>query len=476
MKNALEEIKSILKTKGTISKDEFDNLLTKHKLNSDEIEELTDFLFEKNIKITQEKTPVETEINNTDELTISDDDVQEVELLTDEELKKIGHIDTNQIFNSNTSSLAMYFNEIAKSPLLSHEEEMELFRKISTGDEEAKQKMINSNLRLVVSIARKYVNHGIDFLDLIQEGNMGLMKSIERFDPNLGYKFSTYATWWIRQSITRCIAVHSRTIRIPVHAHEIVLRSERLEREYELEHAGEKMPIEELAKTLLTDKQNYLEKAQKLSPKQLINFLSYNIQKYREKDVELMSIDEIKKLLELNGINIGERELKDMNTKSITRLLTMRKAFSEEEIKAISKEVLAKMLYDVQLNLDIDKIRFIKTRHEIITPTSLDLEINEDHDTKLLDLIPDEAYDDDYLTGNELHKVLMNVLDEAFAKDPRTKKILIMRFGLDGSDPKTLEEVGKAVGVTRERIRQIEAKALRKLRHPSRQKKLKDFL
>lgn len=267
----------------------------------------------------------------------------------------------------------MYLKEIGKVPLLSAEEETNLAQRIEEGDQEAKKKLAEANLRLVVSIAKRYVGRGMLFLDLIQEGNLGLLKAVEKFDYRKGYKFSTYATWWIRQAITRAIADQARTIRIPVHMVETINKLIRIERQL-LQDLGRNPAPEEVAK---------------------------------------------------------------------------------------------------EMNMEVEKVREImKIAQE---PVSLETPIGEEEDSHLGDFIPDE----DALAPAEaaaytmLKEQLMEVLDTL---TPREEKVLRLRFGLDDGRARTLEEVGKEFKVTRERIRQIEAKALRKLKHPTRSKKLKDYL
>ena len=267
----------------------------------------------------------------------------------------------------------MYLREIGKIPLLTYEEESELAQKIIEGDEEAKQKLAESNLRLVVSIAKKYVGRGMLFLDLIQEGNMGLIKAVEKFDYNKGFKFSTYATWWIRQAITRAIADQARTIRIPVHM------------------------VETINKLIRTSRQ----------------------------------------LLQQNG----------------------REPTPEE----IAKE----MEISVEKVMEIQKIAQ--------DPVSLETPIGEEEDSHLGDFIQDE--DSPAPQDSAAHTLLREQLEEVMdTLTPREAMVLKLRFGLQDGKARTLEEVGKQFDVTRERIRQIEAKALRKLRHPSRSKKLRDYM
>ncbi len=267
----------------------------------------------------------------------------------------------------------MYLKEIGKVPLLSAEEEIEYAKRMEEGDEYAKKKLAEANLRLVVSIAKRYVGRGMLFLDLIQEGNLGLIKAVEKFDYSKGYKFSTYATWWIRQAITRAIADQARTIRIPVHMVETINKLIRISRQL-IQEIGREPSAEELA---------------------------------------------------------------------------------------------------VEMQMPVDKVREImKIAQE---PVSLETPIGEEEDSHLGDFIPD----DDIPSPAEaaaftlLKEQLIEVLDTL---TDREEKVLRLRFGLDDGRARTLEEVGKEFNVTRERIRQIEAKALRKLRHPSRSKKLKDYL
>lgn len=267
----------------------------------------------------------------------------------------------------------MYLKEIGKVTLLTAEQEVEIAKRMEAGDPEAKQQLAEANLRLVVSIAKRYVGRGVLFLDLIQEGNLGLIKAVEKFDYQKGYKFSTYATWWIRQAITRAIADQARTIRIPVHMVETINKLIRISRQLLQEYGREPRP------------------------------------------------DEIAKVM---GI-------------------------SEEKVREIQK-----IAQD---------------------PVSLETPIGEEEDSHLGDFIPDEdaPAPADAAAFMLLKEQLMEVLDTL---TPREKRVLLLRYGLEDGRGRTLEEVGKEFNVTRERIRQIEAKALRKLRHPSRSKKLKDFL
>ena len=297
------------------------------------------------------------------------DDLKEVEDLKLDEITE----DTSYEGINVDDPVRMYLREIGKIPLLSYEEEAELAQRILKGDEEAKQKLAESNLRLVVSIAKKYVGRGMLFLDLIQEGNMGLIKAVEKFDYNKGFKFSTYATWWIRQAITRAIADQARTIRIPVHM------------------------VETINKLIRTSRQ----------------------------------------LLQQNG----------------------REPTPEE----IAKE----MEISVEKVMEIQKIAQ--------DPVSLETPIGEEDDSHLGDFIQDE--DSPAPQDSAAHTLLREQLEEVMdTLTPREAMVLKLRFGLEDGKARTLEEVGKQFDVTRERIRQIEAKALRKLRHPSRSKKLRDYM
>ena len=298
------------------------------------------------------------------------EELQEIEEVTEEEMNEAEAMaDTF----STDDPVRMYLKEIGKVPLLTPEEEQDLAKRMAEGDEEAKRRMAEANLRLVVSIAKRYVGRGMLFLDLIQEGNLGLIKAVEKFDYTKGYKFSTYATWWIRQAITRAIADQARTIRIPVHMVETINKVIRVSR-------------------------------------QLLQELGHDP--------------------------------------------------SAEEIAA-------------EMNMPVDKVRdILKIAQE---PVSLETPIGEEEDSHLGDFIPDEDASEpsEAASFSLLKEQLMEVLDTL---TPREKKVLELRFGIVDGRTRTLEEVGKEFNVTRERIRQIEAKALRKLRHPSRSKKLRDFL
>jgi len=315
-----------------------------------------------------------------DVLKMSNDDDMDPDLFSeDEDVDPEDDIDVEHIDLSVPEGIGvddpvrMYLKEIGKVPLLSSDEEIELAKKIELGDEEAKKKLAESNLRLVVSIAKRYAGRGMQLLDLIQEGNLGLIKAVEKFDYRKGYKFSTYATWWIRQAITRAIADQARTIRIPVHMVETINRLVRTQRQL-VQKLGREATPEELAKELE------------------------------------MPVDRVR------------------------------------EIMKISQD-----------------------------PVSLETPIGEEEDSHLGDFIQDDHVEvpADAATYKLLHEQLMDVLSTLTEREQR---VLRLRFGLDDGRPRTLEEVGRQFNVTRERIRQIEAKALRKLRHPSRSKILKDYL
>ena len=304
------------------------------------------------------------------------DDLDEPDI---EDLENVEEIKLEDMDVSNLEGVSvddpvrMYLREIGKIPLLTYEEEADLAQRIVKGDEEAKKKLAESNLRLVVSIAKKYVGRGMLFLDLIQEGNMGLIKAVEKFDYNKGFKFSTYATWWIRQAITRAIADQARTIRIPVHM------------------------VETINKLIRTSRQ----------------------------------------LLQQNG----------------------REPTPEE----IAKE----------MEISVDKVMEIQKIAQ--DPVSLETPIGEEEDSHLGDFIQDE--DSPAPQDSAAHTLLREQLEEVMdTLTPREAMVLKLRFGLEDGKARTLEEVGKQFDVTRERIRQIEAKALRKLRHPSRSKKLRDYM
>ena len=350
--NRIEELIERGKAKGVLTYQEVMDTLSELELNSEQIERLYD-RFE----------------------TLNIDVVEEIEVAEDigEEIAEIESAATGAEGVAINDPVRMYLKEIGKVPLLNANEEIEIAKRMADGDQEAKRQLAEANLRLVVSVAKRYVGRGMLFLDLIQEGNLGLIKAVEKFDYRKGYKFSTYATWWIRQAITRAIADQARTIRIPVHMVETINKLIRVNRQLLQEYGREPRPDEIAAEM---------------------------------------------------GI-------------------------SEEKVREI-----------------------IKVAQE---PVSLETPIGEEEDSHLGDFIPDDdaPAPAEVAAFTLLKEQLMEVLDTL---TPREEKVLRLRFGLDDGKARTLEEVGKEFNVTRERIRQIEAKALRKLRHPSRSKKLKDFL
>ena len=354
--------------------------LAKNKKNILEYQEVADFFAELELDADKfEKILDFLEKNNVDVLRISEEDDDDNLIIEDDDIELEEEIDLEKIDLSVPEGVSledpvrMYLKEIGKVTLLSSDEEIELAQRMEQGDEDAKKRLAEANLRLVVSIAKRYVGRGMQFLDLIQEGNLGLIKAVEKFDYRKGYKFSTYATWWIRQAITRAIADQARTIRIPVHMVETINKLIRVSRQL-LQELGREPTSEEIAEVM-------------------------------ELPVERV-----------------------------------------REILKISQE-----------------------------PVSLETPIGEEEDSHLGDFIQDEnvPVPADAAAFAVLKEELMKVLDTL---TEREQKVLRLRFGLDDGRARTLEEVGKEFNVTRERIRQIEAKALRKLRHPSRSRKLKDFL
>ncbi len=351
--------------------------LAKKKKNMLEYQEISDFFADMQLDAEKfEKILDFLEANNIDVLRITDDDSDEDILLEvdDEEEIEVEKIDLSVPDGvSIEDPVRMYLKEIGKVPLLSAEEEIELAKRMELGDQEAKKRLAEANLRLVVSIAKRYVGRGMLFLDLIQEGNLGLIKAVEKFDYRKGYKFSTYATWWIRQAITRAIADQARTIRIPVHMVETINKLIRVSRQLLQELGREPTP---------------------------------------------------------------------------------------EEIAA-------------EMNMPVERVReILKISQE---PVSLETPIGEEEDSHLGDFIQDDnvPVPADAAAFTLLKEQLEEVLGTL---TEREQKVLTLRFGLEDGRARTLEEVGKEFNVTRERIRQIEAKALRKLRHPSRSRKLKDYL
>ncbi|WDL96349.1 RNA polymerase sigma factor RpoD [Alicyclobacillus sp. ALC3] len=364
----LPEAKSALvelgKRRGSLTYTEIVNRLGSFDLDPDQLDEFFDHLSEQGVDILNER-------EDDDSL---DDEEEESSSRPEEEEERFNLNDLTMPPGVKISDpVRMYLKEIGRVPLLSAADEIELAKRIEAGDEEAKRRLAEANLRLVVSIAKRYVGRGMLFLDLIQEGNLGLIKAVEKFDYRKGYKFSTYATWWIRQAITRAIADQARTIRIPVHMVETINKLIRISRQL-LQELGREPTAEEIAAEM------------------------------------------------------------DMTPEKV------------REIQKIAQE-----------------------------PVSLETPIGEEDDSHLGDFIPDDEAPApaDAAAYELLKEQLEDVLDTL---TEREENVLRLRFGLDDGRTRTLEEVGKVFGVTRERIRQIEAKALRKLRHPSRSKRLKDFL
>ena len=354
------------KKAGRLTLKEIADVIDGLNLSQEQMDRFYDTLEELNIETVGEDLPPIDD----DEVLPALDELEEIDEVTEEE---IAEADSMVDSYSTDDPVRMYLKEIGKVNLLTQEEEIELAVRMSQGDEEAKRRMAEANLRLVVSIAKRYVGRGMLFLDLIQEGNLGLIKAVEKFDYTKGYKFSTYATWWIRQAITRAIADQARTIRIPVHMVETINKVIRVSR-------------------------------------QLLQELGHDP--------------------------------------------------SAEEIAA-------------EMNIPVEKVRdILKIAQE---PVSLETPIGEEEDSHLGDFIPDEDASEpsEAASFSLLKEQLMSVLATL---TPREEKVLRLRFGIEDGRTRTLEEVGKEFNVTRERIRQIEAKALRKLRHPSRSKKLRDFL
>lgn len=364
---ALAELVKKGKKKGALTPEDL-SVMEALGLSPEDQERFYQTLDENNIsiEITDDALPV---LSDEDVLPEAED-IKQVEEVTEKELHEAEDM-ADQL--STDDPVRMYLKEIGKVALLTAEEEQDLAKRMSEGDEEARKKLTEANLRLVVSIAKRYVGRGMLFLDLIQEGNLGLIRAVEKFDYTKGYKFSTYATWWIRQAITRAIADQARTIRIPVHMVETINKVIRVSRQL-LQELGHDPSAEEIAE------------AMELPPEKV------------------------------------------------------------REILKVAQE-----------------------------PVSLETPIGEEEDSHLGDFIPDEeaSAPSEVASLSLLREQLFEVMDTLTARE---KKVLELRFGLTDGRTRTLEEVGREFGVTRERIRQIEAKALRKLRHPSRSKKLRDFL
>lgn len=364
LKEKLDELKEKAKEKkNTLEFQDVVETLAEFELEPEKFDEILEQLEDQNIDVLQTMEGEELLL----------DEINEDEFLDEEEID-LEHVDLSVPEGTGTEDpVRMYLKEIGKIPLLSIEEEIELAKRIELGDEEAKKRLAEANLRLVVSIAKKYSGRGMQFLDLIQEGNLGLIKAVEKFDYKKGYKFSTYATWWIRQAITRAIADQARTIRIPVHMVETINRVIRVSRQL-VQDLGKEPSLEELSEAL---------------------------------------------------------------------------------------------------DMPIDKVQeVLKASQE---PVSLETPVGEEDESHLGDFIQDDnmPVPAEAATFTLLQEQLVEVLSTL---SEREQKVLRLRFGLDDGRARTLEEVGKEFHVTRERIRQIEAKALRKLRHPSRSKLLKDYL
>jgi RNA polymerase primary sigma factor len=369
--NELDE-KAGFKKRKSLTYTEISNHIGDAELDKDQMDEIYSALMDKGVELIMESEPDDSELMDIDEEEVDDPEV-EAAIAENPEAKEIDLEATLSKSIAVDDPVRMYLKEIGKVPLLTADQEVDLAKRMEAGEEWAKQKLCEANLRLVVSIAKKYVGRGMLFLDLIQEGNLGLIKAVDKFDWTKGYKFSTYATWWIRQAITRSIADQARTIRIPVHMVETINKLIRVSRQ----------------------------------------------------------------LLQENG-----REP------------------SPDEIA-------------VEMGITVEKVReILKIAQE---PVSLETPIGEEEDSHLGDFIPDidAPAPADAAAFTMLKEQLVTVLETL---TEREQKVLKLRFGLDDGRARTLEEVGKEFDVTRERIRQIEAKALRKLRHPTRSRILKDYL
>ena len=349
-----KDLLKIGKEEGFVTFEQLANILKGLDMDAESLDDLYNFLNENNIEVVEDG-----------DTAVGEDEGDPAELiLSEEDLPK------NLSIND---PVRMYLKEIGKISLLSVEEELEVAKRIENGDEEAKSRLAESNLRLVVSIAKRYVGRNLGFLDLIQEGNIGLMKAVDKFDSSKGYKFSTYATWWIRQAITRAIADQAKTIRVPVHMVETINKLKRIQRQLTLE----------------------------------------------------------------------------LNREPSEEELSKKMGIPEDKVREI-----------IKISMD---------------PLSLETPIGEEEDSHLGDFVKDseslspEEYAINEVLKDEIGEVLLTLTE-------REEQVLKLRFGLEDGTCRTLEEVGTIFGVTRERIRQIEAKALRKLRHPSRSKKLKDYL
>ncbi len=374
IKDILEELISIASNNdGMIEYKKFTGIDGFSELTEEDIEEIEDRLEKENIELLKEDD-IERENDSEEEEKddLKDDDEEEDDNKKDP-LDKVENLAQDMKGISVDDPVKMYLKEIGKIPLLTADEEVDLAKRMEAGEIYAKRRLAETNLRLVVSIAKRYVGRGMQFLDLIQEGNLGLMKAVEKFDYTRGFKFSTYATWWIRQAITRAIADQARTIRIPVHMVETINKLVRIERQL-IQELGRDPTNEEIAK---------------------------------------------------------------------------------------------------EMGIDVEKVREVRKIAQ--EPVSLETPIGEEEDSHLGDFIEDETAvaPDEAANFTMLREQLDDILSTL---NDRERKVLELRFGLTDGTPRTLEEVGKEFNVTRERIRQIEAKALRKLKHPSRSQKLRDFL
>lgn len=374
--SGLESLVEVASSKGSkIDYDDINDYFKEQELSPEAIEQIISYLETKGIEIVENMTedmPVDIDISIDDDLLSLDDDVEDFEKELEDEDIDLSAIDILEGVGTE-DPVRMYLKEIGTVALLSGEEELELAKRKQDGDEYAKQKLIEANLRLVVSIAKRYTGRGMSFLDLVQEGNLGLIKGVEKFDYTKGFKLSTYATWWIRQSVTRALADQARTIRVPVHMVETINKMSKMQRKLTLE-LGYEPTVAELAQAL------------------------------------------------------------DMTEEKVI------------EIMQIARE-----------------------------PASLETPIGEEDDSNLGDFVADANVVSP--EGNVESVMLREHIDSLLSElKERERQVILLRFGLEDGHPRTLEEVGKEFKVTRERIRQIEAKALRKLRNPVRSKRIRDFL
>ena len=369
---------------------EINNFFMGDNLQTEQMEQIYNYLEQNNIDVIPEVID-DSILKENDSML--DDDVDDEFLKNEEEDIDLDAIDLLEGIGTE-DPVRMYLKEIGTVPLLSAEEEIRLAKRKAEGDVNAKERLIEANLRLVVSIAKRYTGRGMSFLDLVQEGNLGLIKGVEKFDYTKGYKLSTYATWWIRQSVTRALADQARTIRVPVHMVETINKMSKMQRKLTLE-LGYEPSVAELSEALG------------------------------------MSED---KVMEINDNKIGK---------------------------------ISQMLYDTMTGIQWGKIAR--------EPASLETPIGEEDDSNLGDFVADGNV---VTPEGNVESVMLREHIDALLGDlkERERQVIILRFGLEDGHPRTLEEVGKAFNVTRERIRQIEAKALRKLRNPVRSKRIRDFL